>query len=53
MKVEWADFFSLLRCLNCGEGLDHKGDCERYSQHPDITGELKCASCGKSLPTSF
>ncbi|MBN1794330.1 MAG: class I SAM-dependent methyltransferase [Candidatus Omnitrophica bacterium] len=46
----WADFFTFLRCINCGGGLNHTAPSTLYGHYPGVTGELTCASCGGGYP---
>jgi len=47
---KWKNYFSILRCLNCGGNLRISDASEQFGKHPHVNGELSCSSCGRSYP---
>ncbi len=48
--IEWKDYFSVLRCVNCGGHLRISSIPKKFGQYSSVNAELICLSCGRCYP---
>jgi uncharacterized protein YbaR (Trm112 family)/SAM-dependent methyltransferase len=46
----WQDYFSLLKCLECGKDLTLSRSPKIFAGYSMVSGELTCSGCDKAYP---